>query len=138
MANAFVLRNCFASFDGVDLSDHVRDVEVITTAADVNVTAMGANGQQHLAGIRDDRFTFTMFSDFTTSKVHDTFYAKFAAAGTVAVIVRPTNGTVSAANPQFTGGCPILTYTPIGGAVGDAAMTPIELPVNGTISYATV
>ena len=55
MANAFVLRNVIVGIDGVDLSDHVREVTVSLTAGDVSTTAMGAGGAGHLAGIRDDR-----------------------------------------------------------------------------------
>lgn len=137
MANAFVLRNCQVGIDGVDLSDHVREVTVELTADDVDVTAMGAGGHQHLAGIRADSFTFTMYSDFASSKVHATINPKFVAAGTVAVEVIPTNSAIGTTNPRFSGYCPVLTYTPVGGAVGDAAMTPINLPVNGTVTVTT-
>ena len=134
---AFVLRNCFVKLDGTDVSNLISSVEVAMTAADVNTTAMGAGGNQHLAGIRDDRFTFTAFSDFGASGLHSIVNAKFQAAGTLAVVVYPNTSTVSATNPSFTGSCPLLTYTPIGGAIGDAATTTLELPVNGTISVAT-
>lgn len=133
----FVLRNVTITIDGVDLSDHVQSVGVAMSAADVNVTAMGAGGQQHAAGIRDDSMTLTMFSDFASSKVHATINPKFAAAGTVQVVVFPNTSTVSATNPSFTAFCPVLTYNPVSGAVGEAAMTPITLPVNGTITVAT-
>lgn len=132
---AFVLRNAKVAFDGVDFSTAVREVTVECSAADVDVTAMGAGGQQHLAGIRDDKFTFTCYSDFASSGLHATLSAKFAAAGTVAVQVIPVGSTISATNPMFAGYAPLLTYNPVSGAVGDAAMTPLEMPVNGTISF---
>lgn len=132
---AFVLRNAKVAFDGVDFSTSVREVAVECTAAEVSTTAMGAGGEQRLAGIRDDKFTFTLYSDFAAAGVYATLGAKFAAAGTVAIQVIPVGSTVSATNPMFAGYAPLLTYTPVGGAVGDAAMTPIELPVNGTISF---
>src|ERR1700740_2899496 len=128
MPNAFVLRNVIVGIDGTDLSDHVRDVTVAMTAADVSTTAMGAGGEGHLAGIRNDSFTFTMYSDFASNKVHSVINTKFVAAGTVEVKVTSNTSTVSATNPLFIGYCPVLTYTPIGGAVGDASMTPISLP----------
>lgn len=137
MANAFVLRDCKVGIDSVDLSDHVREVTVALTSDDVDVTAMGAGGHQHLAGIRADSFTLTMYSDFASAKVHATINPKFVAAGTVAVEVIPSGSTIGTTNPRFRGYCPVLTYTPVGGAVGDAAMTPIDLPVNGTITVDT-
>jgi hypothetical protein len=77
MANAFVLRNVIVGIDGVDLSDHIKEVQVVMTAADIDVTAMGAGGKQHLAGIRNDSFTFTAYSDFAASKIHATINPKF-------------------------------------------------------------
>ncbi len=79
---SFVLRNAFISIDGNDFSNHCRECSVNLSADDVDVTAMGAGGHGHLAGIRDDRFT----------------------------------------------------YNPVSGAVGDAAMTPLEFVLSGTIT----
>lgn len=137
MATPFVLRNCKVGIDGVDLSTAVREVSVAMSAADVDVTAMGAGGNQHLAGIRDDSFTLTMYSDFGASMVHQTINPKFVAAGTVAVEVIPNGTTIGTANPRFSGYCPVLTYSPVAGGVGDAASTEITLPVSGTIAVTT-
>lgn len=134
----FVLRNCGVAFDGVDLSTLIREVSVECSAAEVSFTAMGAGGEQRKAGIRDDRFTFTAYSDFAANKLHAIVGAKFTAAGTLEVKVTATQGgTVGEANPMFIGYCPPLTYNPVSGAVGDAAMTPLDLPASGTITFAT-
>lgn len=137
MANAFVLRDVWVAIDGVNLSDHVKEVSVELSADDVDVTAMGAGGHQHLAGLRNDKFTFTMFSDFASNKVHATVSSKFTAAGTVEVKVTAASSTVSATNPLFIGYCPVLSYNPVSGGVGDAATTPLELPASGTITVST-
>src|SRR4051812_18635082 len=107
------------------------------TAADVSTTAMGAGGEGHLARIRADSFTFSMYSDFASAQVHATINPKFVAAGTVEVKVTASGSTVGTTNPLFIGYCPVLSYTPVGGAVGDAAMTPLNLPVSGTITVST-
>ncbi len=135
----FVLRNAFVMIGGNILSDHIREVTVNLSADDVDVTAMGAGGHGHLAGIRDDRFTMTAYSDFSASLDSIVFPIFNTAAGTTTVVVMANGGTVSATNPAFTGGtnCSLLTYTPISGAVGDAAMTPLEWVVNGTITRTT-
>lgn len=138
MANAFVLRNAAVLINGVNLSDHVKEVEVVMTAADIDVTAMGANGHQHLAGIRDDKFSITFFSDFASASVHATLMGPFASGTSFVTVQVWANGsTSSATNGCFQGTCIILDYSPINGGVGDASMTQIEFPVNGTISYAT-
>jgi len=134
---AFVLRNAVVKLDGTDVSNLIREVTVAMTAADVNTTSMGAGGNQHLAGIRDDSFSLTAYSDFTASGLHSIVNTKFVAAGTLQVEVYPNTSTASTTNPHFIGYAPLLSYTPIGGAVGDAAMTPLTLPVSGTITVAT-
>ena len=135
---AFVLRNCAVAIDGVLLSSSMREVSVEMTAADVSTTAMGAGGEGHLAGIRDDSFTFNAYSDITAAgQLSATVEAKFIAAGTVEGKVAPSGSTIGTANPMYIGYCPVLTWTPIGGAVGDAAMTPLTLPVSGTITKTT-
>ena len=134
---AFVIRNGKVGIDGTDITSLIREVSVELTADDVDVTALGAGGHGHLAGIRDDKFTFTAYSDFTASGLHSVLSSKFVSAGTYEVKVTPSGSTIGTANPLFIGYCPALSYNPISGAVGDAAMTPVEMPANGTITIST-
>ena len=135
---AFVLRNCYVQLGGTDISTLTREVSVELSADDVDVTAMGAGGKTHLAGLRDDKITITAYSDFTAGKIDAICRPVFYSAGTITCWVGATGSTASTTNPLFGGTFVLLTYTPIGGAVGDAAMTPVELvPYAGTISAAT-
>ena len=134
---AYVLRNCIVQLDGTDISTSIESVGVEMSAAEVTTTAMGAGGEQRMAGIRDDKFTFNAYSAFGASTLHSIVNAKFVAAGTLEVIVFPSGSTAGTANPKFIGYCPLLSYNPVSGKVGDAAMTPLNLPVSGTITVAT-
>ncbi len=134
----FVLRNCYVAIGGNNVSDHIREVTVQLTADDVDVTAMGAGGHGHLAGIRDDKFTMTAYSDFNSSLDQIVFPIFNSAVGTTIVDVGANGSTVGVTNPFYSGyNCSLLTYTPIGGAVGAAAMTPLEWVLNGTITRRT-
>lgn len=140
----FVLRNASVRINGLpaaggkDISDHVKDVHVDMTAADVETTAMGAGGHQRLQGIRDDKFSLTAYSDFAASQIDATIWPLFSGASLFLVEVW-ANGTVNAGtNPCYSGTCILTEYSPIAGSVGDASMTPLTLPVNGVISRATV
>ncbi len=134
---AYVIRNGIVAVDGTNISSLIREVSVELSADDVDVTAMGSGGKGHLAGIRDDRFTFTAYSDFSASGLHSILSAKFVSAGTFEVKVTPSGSTISATNPLFIGYCPALSYNPVSGAVGDAAMTPVTMPANGTITISS-
>ena len=133
----FVLRNVCASIDGTRVDDHIREIGVNLSAADVDFTAMGNGGQQRQAGIRDDSLTMTVYSDFASNSIHSLISSKFVSAGTFEIKVTASGSTVSATNPIFIGYCPALSYNPVSGAVGDAAMTPLEFPCNGTVTIAT-
>ena len=133
----YVIRNGIVAIDGVNISSLIREVSVEMSADDVDVTAMGAGGHGHLAGIRDDSFSFTAYSDFSSTGLHTVLNAKFVAAGTYEVKVTPSGSTIGTANPMFIGYCPALSYNPVSGAVGDAATTPVNLPVSGTITVLT-
>src|SRR3954468_15768049 len=109
---AFVLRNATVAFDGVNLSTSIQEVEVAMSAADVSTTAMGAGGEQRLAGIRDDKFTFKALSTFGAAAINGLLGAKFIAAGTIEVKVTANGTTVSATNPLYIGYCAPLTYSP--------------------------
>lgn len=137
---AYVIKTTYIELAGVNISALCREVQVELKADDVDVTAMGAGGHTHLPGLRDDKITITAYSDFSASTGLDALVAPvFYAGGTITCWTLPVGSTASATNPRFGGTFGLLTYTPIGGAAGDAAMTPVELvPFSGTISRSTV
>lgn len=133
----FVLRNAAVRIAGTDFSDHVSEVAVQLTAADVDTTAMGAGGHERLAGIRDDGFELTMFSDFAATSVDAVLHAQMAGSSLFLVEVWAAGTVTAATNPKYSGTAILLEYQPINGQVGAASMTQVQLPVNGTISRAT-
>lgn len=143
MAIVGPLINAWVRVNGVDLSDHTSEVSVTMTAADIDITTMGAGGHQRMAGLRDDKFALTMFSDMSAGKVDATLAPLLPnvsiPGGSLFLVEVAANGTaISATNPKYSGTCILLEYDPIAGKVGDAAMTPVTLPVNGYITRATV
>jgi hypothetical protein len=134
---SFVLKNASVKVATIDLTDHVKEVEVALSVDDVEVTAMGAGGKQHLAGIHDDKFSVTFYSDFAAGKVDETLIAQFSGASAFLVEVWPNGTTTAATNPRYAGTAIMLNYSPVAGGFGDASMTQVEMPVNGTISRST-
>lgn len=134
----YVIKNPSVTINGTDVSDHIREVNVMMSAEDVDVTASGAGGKQHLQGIRDDRFELVALSDFAASQLDSIVYPLFSGASIFAVVVWPNSTVTSSSNPKFTGSsCILVEYNPVSGKIGDAAETPLTIPVNGTISKAT-
>ena len=60
------------------------------------------------------------------------------APGTAVAFKVGANGTAfSSTNPSYSGSAVLLSYTPIGGKVGDGLAAPVSFVVNGTITQGT-
>jgi len=135
----FVLKNAAVKFSGTtDISDHVREVTVEMNAPGVDFRGMGAAGRQIQQGLREDQFTIEAYSDFAAGQIDAVVWPLFSGGSLFLVEVWPAGTVTSATNPKYSGTCILETYQPISGGVGDAAVTPLNLPVNGLISRATV
>jgi hypothetical protein len=133
----FVIKNAWVRVGGQDISDHVREISVAMSAPAVDVRAMGAAGRDVLQGLREDQFTLTAYSDFAASQIDTLIYPLFSGASSFLVECAAAGTAISATNPKYSGSCILTDYNPISGSVGDAATTPLTLPVQGIISRAT-
>ncbi len=130
-----VLTNAHLTVNGVNLSDHVRSITLRYAAELQDITAMSDTTRARLGGLKDWSFDVEFNQDFAASNVDATL---FPIVGTsVAVIIRPDAGAVSTTNPNFTGNAMIESYQPVGGAVGDAHVSPVTFQGNGTLTRAT-
>jgi hypothetical protein len=123
----FNLRDASVVYNSVNLSDHVRSVDVDMTAEDLDATAMGAVSRTHVPGLRDDSFTLNMFNDHAAGSVDATFAAQLGLAAGVVCVVKPTSAAVSATNPTYTCTVVLLDYHPLNGEVGNLSQTQIRL-----------
>lgn len=133
----FVILTTSVKLNSVDLSDRIRSCAVAMSAPPVNVQAMGATGADYVQGLREDSFTMEAYSDFAAAKINATLRPFMDNGSPFLVEVWPAGTVTSATNPKFSGTVIMTEYEPISGAVGDAAMTPLTLPVIGKISEAT-
>lgn len=113
-----VLTDAYVSVNSVDLSDHVRSVEVTYNADEVEQTTMGDAGHNFLPGLGQQGIVVTFAQDFAASKV-DVTLGPLVGAAAFAVEVRPTSASVGSTNPRYYGNCILSNYTPISGGVGD-------------------
>jgi hypothetical protein len=132
-----VLINAYLLLNGVDLSNHVESVTVTWAKTDVDVTAMGDMGKQHLAGLEDNKFTVTFWQDFATTSVAATLDAMMLAGTAVAFKMGASGTAFSATNPSYSGSCLAIDYQPIAGAVGAGMQTQTNFVVNGLVTRGT-
>jgi hypothetical protein len=118
-----VLRDVWVVVNGVDLSNHARQVDLSDTTEQIDVTSYSSAGQREfLPGLRDATITVEFFSDQAASNVDAVLRPLHVNGATALIEVRPTSGAASATNPSAVMIGQIVSYKPIGGAVGDAAI----------------
>jgi hypothetical protein len=131
----FVLRDAYIAINGTAISDHVSSVTVEDSADEVDFTAFSANAYREFGqGLKDATITLTAFQDYAgASAIYNIFQPLYASGGTFSVEVRPTSAAVGTANPKATMTGRLYTFSPISGAVGDAASTDISIRNAGTL-----
>lgn len=133
--SALVLTNAYVSINGVDLSDHVRQIKFPYSADAVEAAAMGDTTKINLAGLKDWSVDVTFKQDFASNKVDATMFSIVGTAVTVAI--RPVNASASATNPEYTGSGLCTSYAPVDGQHGALLETSAAFKPAGALSRAT-
>ena len=132
-----VLKNAYVMINNVDLSDHVRDVTLPLSTAEIDASVMGSDYTSVLAGLKGASLDVTWAQDFDSAKVDATLYAVYDGGVVVGVKVRRDAGSISATNPEYQFNALLTSYTPIAGGVGALHEVPSSFVSDGTIARAT-
>lgn len=132
-----ILTDAYVSINGVVLSGRVVSVELSQEAEDVDTTTMGATARQHAVGLRNDTFTVTFLQDYAAGSVDATLSPLVGSNTPFPFELRPTSGAVSTTNPKWTGTALLLTYTPLGGDIGDRSENEVEFVCQGAMVRGT-
>jgi hypothetical protein len=127
-----VLKDCFISVDGTDFSSHVSSVTVNLQKDEIDTTAFTGQGRERAAGLNDDSFEINFQQDFAADQVDDVLFPLWADEEEFEVTVRPTSAASSSTNPEYSGTCILLSYTPLAGSVGELSETSVTFPVQRT------
>lgn len=132
----FAFTDASVVINAVDLSDHVAQVSIETSADELDDTAMGATFHARIAGLKDWSVTLKFNQDFAAGKVDATI---FPLLGTVvAITIKSTSAVVGATNPSYSGLVLVNDYKPLDGSVGDLAGFSVTWPGAGTLTRAVV
>ena len=130
-----VLTNAGVVLGGVDLSDHVAQVEVNQTFDEVETTAFGDGGRTRVAGLEDSSITLSFHQDFAAASVDATIAP--LVGGTAAFEIYADGTSVSGTNPKYSGTVLLTEWSPVSGTVGDLLTADVTWPVSGTVTRAT-
>lgn len=121
MAQFGVWKNGHITVNGIDLSDHAREISLDTSVAELPSDVHGDNSARVVSGLEDWTITVTFLQDFAAAKVDATL--RGGSIGLVGhapfnVIVGADAGTVTATNPRYSGNAILSSYRPFSGAHG--------------------
>ncbi len=131
-----ILKNAFVSINGVDLSDHIQEVNLEIGRESHDDTTMGDDTRSMTLGLKTWSLSLTLKQNFAAGKVDATLFAVYNAGDAVPIIVRVDKGAKSASNPEFTGDAVLESYTPLGQSVGDFATAPVQFAAAGDLTRA--
>lgn len=120
MARHGVWKDGFLQINGVDLSDHVREMSLDTSVAELPDNVHGDNTAKVAAGLEDWTINVTFLQDFAASKVDAVLDGMGGVGheGKNIVIGADKTSAVSATNPRYSGNAILASYRPLGGPQG--------------------
>ena len=122
-----------AVINGVDLSDHVRQITITMSADNLDATAMGALSKAYAVGLRDDRMEIEFLQDYASGKVDATLNPLVGSSTPFTIVVKPTSASVSSTNPSYTMSALLFDYNPIDATVGEISSPKVTfLPAPGS------
>ena len=131
-----VLSNAMVLINAVDLSAHVKQVELSQSVDMQEATAMGSAGSKISApGLKDWSLKITFYQDYAASKVDQTIFPLIG--GTTSFEVRPVNAARSTTNPAWTGTGAISSYNPVAGNVGEQQVAAVQIEAASALSRLT-
>lgn len=132
----FALTDASVVINSVDLSDHISSCSLSVNQRELNTEAMGDTWESVIAGLKSWSLNIDFQQDFAASEVDATIWPIIGTV--VAVVVKPTSGSVSSTNPSFSGNVLIGgDYSPVGGSHGDLATTSVGWKGSGALTRAT-
>lgn len=140
---SFVLKDAFVGYTTgsstgaiTNVSSYVRSVAISYEADTQEDTAMGDDSRSFVGGLKSMGLSIEFNQDFAGSgpgsgdvwnNIGTTFWWR----------VRPTSTSPGSTNPEYRGSFIGLNYGPVDGAVGDLAMTSLELQGKGDLTRGT-
>ncbi|HEU4864648.1 MAG TPA: hypothetical protein VFT76_00245 [Actinomycetota bacterium] len=121
-----VLRNAGVSVGGIDLSDHVRSLELASEAEAIDVSRHAATRNETRRGILADSLEVLFWADFAAGEVDATLAPLYAASTSTPVVVRAGSGGVVV---RYLATCRLIRYERFGSELGAGARaTAVFIP----------
>lgn len=131
----FVATDYNIEIGGTDFSTSLAAVTLDISSEEQETTAFGSDWRQRIGGLKDAEVTLDFHQDFAAGSVDETLWDNLG--GTVAIVIKPTSGSVSASNPTYSFNALVTQTQPYANSVGDLATMSVTWPVDGTVTRGT-
>ena len=131
----FVATDYNISIGGSDFSTSLAAVTLDITSEEQETTAFGSGWRSRIGGLKDASVTLDFHQDFAAGSVDETLWTNLG--GTVAIVIKPTAGSVTASNPSYSFDALVTQTQPVANSVGDLATMSVTWPVNGEVTRGT-
>lgn len=130
-----VLTDAYISISGNVISDHGNKVEIPVKVDDLDATTFGQTWKVRRGGLKDANLNMSFFNDIAAANLDSIMWALI---GTVVTFqVQAVSGSVTSANPSWTGSILVDSWDGINGKVGELNSLDVSYPTSGTVSRNT-
>ena len=123
------------SINSSDFSDSLAAVTLDISREQLEITAFGDSARRYIGGLQDSSVTLSFHQDFAAGSVDEIIHSNLG--GTVAIVIKPTGGSVTSSNPSYSFNALVTQHVPFSSNVGDLATQDLTLPVDGAITRGT-
>lgn len=101
----------------------------------LEITSFGNSARRYIAGLQDASVTLSFHQDFAAGSIDSIIGSNLG--GTVAIVIKPTSGSVTSSNPSYSFNALVVQHVPFSSNVGDLATQDLTWPVDGAITRGT-
>lgn len=123
------------SINSSDFSDSLAAVTLDISREQLEITAFGDSARRYIGGLQDSSVTLSFHQDFAAGSVDEIIHTNLG--GTVAIVIKPTGGSVTSSNPSYAFNALVVQSTPFSSNVGDLATQDVTWPVDGAVTRGT-
>ncbi len=125
----------YVNINSNNLSAYSHNAALTYEVEELDETAFGDDTRIRKGGLKNWNMEIEFHQDFADNLLDEILFALLGT--TVTCAIRPTSGSKSTSNPEYTGTGLIQSYKPIGNAVGDLAGASLSIVSAGTLTRAT-
>jgi hypothetical protein len=127
-----VLNDVSVVVDGTTLTTRAREVDINTSAAQLDATAFGGNGwEESEPGLKSGEITVTFYQGFDADGTYDVLWPLHDSGDEFVIRIGPKGDSGATTNPVFVANVKIYDFHYLQGSVGELSTNPVVFRLTG-------